>query len=311
MGLFSFKKIKHKLTKSSSKISEGLNTIFTKKRIDDEVLEELEDLLISCDIGVKTSSSIIEELRQQKFKKEITINELKEVLSSIIYEKIKDCERILEIDSNLKPQVILFTGVNGSGKTTTIGKITKNLTEQNKRVLLGACDTFRAAAVDQLSVWADRIGCDIVEPEREGEDPASVAFKSIEKAQNENYDVLLVDTAGRLHNKKNLMEELKKINKVINKKDISAPHNTILVLDATTGQNARNQLIAFKEFIDISGIIMTKLDGTAKGGILVSIADEFNIPIHAVGVGEKEDDLREFNAKDFVDGLVGIIKEED
>lgn len=306
MGIFSFKKIKHKLTKSSSKISEGLNHIFTKKKIDEEVLEELEELLITCDMGIKTASGIVDELRQQKFNKEISIDDLKEVLSGIIYEKIRKSEQTLEINDKLKPQVILFTGVNGSGKTTTIGKIAKNLKEQNKKVLMGACDTFRAAAVDQLGVWADRIGCDIVEPNQEGEDPASVAYRSIEKAQDENYDVLLLDTAGRLHNKKNLMEELKKVTKVLNKKDISAPHNTILVLDATTGQNARNQFTTFKEFIDISGVIMTKLDGTAKGGILVSIADEFKIPIHAVGVGEKEDDLREFNAKDFVDGVVGI-----
>ena len=304
--IFSKTRIKNKLAKSSSKISNGISKIFTHKKLDEEVLEELEDLLISSDIGVRAAEEIINGFKSKKFNKSINDQDVKKVLVEEMVKILSGCQKTLEINSELKPQVIIFNGVNGSGKTTTIGKIANKLTLANKKVMIAACDTFRAAATEQLRIWAKRSHCSIIEAEKEGSDPASVAYRALNEAKNNNIDVLLIDTAGRLQNKKHLMEELKKINNVLKKLDDSAPHENILVLDATTGQNARNQLEVFNEMVNISGIIVTKLDGSAKGGIVVALAKQFNKPIYAVGVGETIEDLQEFNAENFAEKLTGL-----
>jgi fused signal recognition particle receptor len=257
------------------------------------------------DLGAATTNKIIADLKKSKFSKEISDKEIKTFLQDEIIQILQPCEESLKINSNLKPHVIIVNGVNGAGKTTTIGKISKNLTDSGKKVMIGACDTFRAGATNQLKIWADRSNCEITSALKEGEDPASVAHRSLKKAIEGDFDVLLIDTAGRLQNKQNLMDELSKINNVLRKIEPSAPHNNILVLDATSGQNARNQLETFNKIVGISGIIITKLDGTAKGGILISLAEEFKKPIHAIGIGEKIEDLQEFNAKDFAKNLVG------
>jgi fused signal recognition particle receptor len=300
--IFSPSKIKDHLVNSSGKISSGITQIFTHKKLDEEVLEELEDLLLISDIGVAAASEIIEKLRAKKFEKEISATEIKEFLANEIKEILLPCQKSLQITG--KPQVIIFNGVNGAGKTTTIGKMAKMLAD--KKVMIAACDTFRAAAAEQLRVWANRTNCVIIEALKEGEDPASVAYRALEQAKKNDIDVLLIDTAGRLQNKTNLMEELKKINQVLKKIDAAAPHENILILDATTGQNAKNQLEVFNQMVNISGIIITKLDGSAKGGILVALTKEFNKPIYAIGIGEKIEDLQEFNAEIFAKSLVGL-----
>ncbi len=298
-----FSRLKSGLTKTTTTITEGITKVFTHKTLDQEALDELEESLIRADVGVAASSEIIAALSKDKFNKQITEPEIKEFLANKIEEQLLSYAKHLERDKNL--QVILVCGVNGNGKTTTIGKLASKYQEQGKKVLMAACDTFRAAAMDQLKVWSDRVGCEIVVG-AENSDPASVAYKALEKAKAENCDVLLVDTAGRLHNKSNLMDELAKIIRVIKKIDESAPHDTVLVLDATTGQNALLQVETFKEIVNISGLILTKLDGTAKGGIIVAIAKKFKLPIHYIGVGETIDDLNEFDPKDFARALVGI-----
>lgn len=270
------------------------------------MLEDLEDLLLTSDIGTKTAHRIIKDLKAKKFNKEIGEQEIKEFLSNELAEILLPCQKTLQINSDLKPQIIIVNGVNGAGKTTTIGKIAKNLADDNKKVMIAACDTFRAAAAEQLKVWAKRANCPIIEPLKEGEDPASVAHRAFVQAQQNQIDVLLIDTAGRLQNKQNLMDELKKINQVLKKIDPSAPHENILILDATNGQNAKNQLEIFDKIVNISGIVITKLDGTAKGGILIALAEQFGKPIYAIGVGEKIEDLQEFNAQSFSRNLLGI-----
>ncbi len=304
--IFSPSKIKHQLDKTSTLISKQISQIFTHKKLDEAMLEELEDLLITSDIGAKTASKIIKDLKSKKFNKEISDDEIKKFLSDELVEILLPCQKTLQINSDLKPQIIIINGVNGAGKTTSIGKIAKNLSDEGKKVMIVACDTFRAAASEQLKVWAARANCPIVEALKEGEDPASVAYRGLVEARQQQVDVLLIDTAGRLQNKQNLMDELKKINQVLKKIDPSAPHENILVLDATNGQNAKNQLEVFDKIVNISGIIITKLDGTAKGGILVALSQEFQKPIFAIGVGEKIEDLQEFDAKNFADNLLGI-----
>lgn len=299
-----FKRLSSGLNKSSSKLNDGLKNIFINKKLDDETLEELEELLISSDIGVKTSSLIISKLAKNKFGKEITLDEIKLEISDILEKILKPATKPLEIKDK-KPHVIFVCGVNGAGKTTTIGKLCANYKKQGKKVVIAACDTFRAAAVEQLEVWSKRSKSKIIMG-KENSDPASVAYKAFEYAKSNNADILIIDTAGRLHNKKNLMEQLKKITKVIKKLDESAPHDSLIVLDATTGQNANNQVRIFSEAVDITGIIVTKLDGSAKGGVVVSLANEFNAKIHAIGVGEAIEDLREFDAKMFAKSLVGL-----
>lgn len=304
---FSRSKIKDEsLSKSSNKISSSISQIFTRKKLDEEMLEELEDALIISDIGSQVAIDITNKLRKEKFNKDIDLDEVKKILASHLKEILLPQEKSLNFEQENLPKVIIFNGVNGAGKTTTIGKIAQNLKNQNKKTLIAACDTFRAGAAQQLENWAKRSETEIILPHKEGEDPAAVAYRALEHAKNNNFEVLLIDTAGRLQNKQNLMDELKKINTVLQKIDSSAPHENLLILDATTGQNAKAQMEVFDKIINISGIIITKLDGSAKGGIVVSLAQKFAKPIYAIGVGEKLEDLQEFNATNFANNLLGI-----
>lgn len=294
------------LSKSTNKITQGLSDILTKRKLDQDMLEELEDLLITADLGPSTAAKIVAEFAENRFDKEIDDLEVKEALAAQIEKILTPAVKPLAPPAGHEgPFVILMTGVNGVGKTTTIGKLAQQYKTDGKKVVMAAADTFRAAAVDQLSVWAERAYCPIVKKDI-GADPAAVAYESLEKAQSENFDILMIDTAGRLHNKKNLMEELQKVVRVLKKKDETAPHAVLLVLDATTGQNAHAQLKAFKDLVDISGLIVTKLDGSAKGGVLVSLADEFGLPVHAIGVGEGISDLQPFEARHFARSLMGL-----
>lgn len=297
-----FKKIKDGLSKTSSSVSSKLTEILTHKTLDPIALEELEELLIATDLGVKTSADIVGLIAKSKFDQNITTAEIKEIIANKIADILKPVAKPLIIGQR-HPQVILVCGVNGNGKTTTLGKLAAKLQLEGKKVMLAACDTFRAAAVGQLEVWAKRANCQFF-GDAQTADPASVAYKALEKAIADGIDVLLIDTAGRLHNKANLMDELVKICKVLKKIDPSAPHDVVLVLDATTGQNALQQVATFKELIGITGLIITKLDGTAKGGIVVALAQKFALPIHAIGVGEKIDDLGEFMPDIYAKSLV-------
>lgn len=299
MGFFS--KIKEGLNKTRASISNGVNSIlnsFTK--IDEELFEELEETLVMSDVGVATSTEICDRLRKKIKETGITDpKEIKGMMKEIIAEMLGENEG-LKLDT--KPSVILVIGVNGVGKTTSIGKIAAKLQSEGKKVVLGAADTFRAAAIDQLGIWADRAGVSMVKSV-EGTDPASVVFDTIASAKSKGADVIICDTAGRLHNKKNLMDELAKINRVIARELPESSVETLLVLDAATGQNAVNQAREFKNAADITGIVLTKLDGTAKGGIIIAISNELNIPVKFVGVGEGIDDLQPFDAAEFADGI--------
>jgi fused signal recognition particle receptor len=299
-----FDKFKLGLSKSSKNLSSGLNNLIFKKKIDENMLNELEDFLIQSDVGVESAKELREKFATTKVStKDSGKDEIFKIFSDYVSEILKPLEKNLKNININKPSVILIAGVNGVGKTTTIGKLGKILGQNNKKIVLGAADTFRAAAVDQLDVWAKRISADIIKSD-EGADPASVAYKALEYAKNNNFDYLLIDTAGRLQNKKNLMDEFKKITKVVKKIDSNAPHETFLILDATTGQSALNQVEEFKKITPITGIIMTKLDGTAKGGILLAIGKKFKLPIVALGMGEKEDDLYMFNARHYSNALM-------
>ena len=267
------------------------------------MVESLEELLITSDMGVETSLRVTSNMVSGRFGKKLSTTEIKELLSNEIANILEPVAKPMPIYTK-KPQVILVVGVNGSGKTTTIGKLASQFKSAGKSVVIAAGDTFRAAAVEQLQVWGDRAGVPVLTAP-EGSDPASLSFDAMQKAQEDGADLLMIDTAGRLQNRQDLMEELAKIVRVIRKKDETAPHNTLLVLDATTGQNALNQVETFKNISDVSGLIMTKLDGTAKGGVLVALADKYNLPIHAIGVGEKIDDLQPFDPKEFADALTG------
>lgn len=291
------------LSKSSSKLTEGLTSLVTKKKLDQETLEELEELLIMSDMGVQCAVAITEDIAKDRLDKDITLESLRALLAEKIADILAPVAVPLVIEEKQSPTIIMVCGVNGNGKTTTIGKMAKQWQDKGKKVMLVACDTFRAAAVEQLEVWSQRAECMFIKGEPEA-DAASVAYQAIEKAKAEAIDIVLIDTAGRLHNKANLMDELKKIVRVIHKLDDTAPHHTLLVLDATTGQNANSQMKNFKEAVDISGLIVTKLDGTARGGVVLSLAQEFNVPIHAIGVGESLHDLQPFDAKAFANGLV-------
>lgn len=295
------------LTKSTNKFTQGIADVLTKKKLDQTMLEDLEDVLITADLGPKTAAKIIEEFSKDRFGKDISEEEVKLALSTSMAEILKPVAKPLEVNKPENgPFVILVAGVNGAGKTTTIGKIAHDFTmRQKKSVMLAAGDTFRAAAIEQLRVWADRVHCPIVTKDI-GSDAAAVAFEAYEKAKADNRDILMIDTAGRLQNKKNLMEELQKIIRVLKKQDESLPHAVLLVLDATTGQNAFSQVETFQEMVNVTGLIVTKLDGTAKGGVLVGLADQFGLPVHAIGVGEKIEDLSPFSAQDFANSLVGV-----
>ena len=299
-----FDKFKLGLSKSSKNLSSGLNDLIFKKKIDENMLNELEDFLIQSDVGVESAKELREKFANTKVNpKTVEKDEIFKIFSNYVYEILKPLEKNLENINKNKPSVILVAGVNGVGKTTTIGKLGKILGQNNKKIVLGAADTFRAAAVSQLEVWAKRINADIIKSD-EGADPASVAYKALDHAKKNNFDYLLIDTAGRLQNKKNLMDEFKKITKVLKKIDSNAPHETFLILDATTGQSAISQVEEFKKISPITGIIMTKLDGTAKGGILLAIGKKFKLPIIALGMGEKEDDLQTFNSEYFSNALM-------
>lgn len=293
-----FEKLKQGLSKTKESISEQVNSVFKVfVKIDEEFFEELEEALIMADFGVETSCEIIEQLRDRVKTKRLTDgNDVKSELKEVISEILKSADTKMHLDT--APSVILVIGVNGVGKTTSIGKLAAHYKAQGKKVLLAAADTFRAAAIDQLDIWAQRCGCDIIK-QQENSDPAAVVFDACNAAKARGTDILICDTAGRLHNKKNLMAELAKISRVIERELPGASRETLLVLDATTGQNATSQAKLFSEATDISGIILTKLDGTAKGGIVVSITQEQGIPVKYVGVGEAIDDLQEFNPEDF------------
>jgi fused signal recognition particle receptor len=294
-----------RLSEGLKKSSQKFTDVLTKRKLDEDALEELEDALIMADLGPKTAAKIIAEFSASRFGKEVDEQEIKQALSDSIENILTPVAKPLHMRADAKPNVIIMTGVNGAGKTTTIGKMAAQFQSQGKTVMLAAADTFRAAAVDQLKVWGDRNKCEVVTGDV-GADPASVAYAAMEKAVADNVDILLIDTAGRLHNKTNLMEELQKIIRVVQKKDETAPHSCLLVLDATTGQNAVAQVETFKELVNVSGLVVTKLDGSAKGGVVVALADQFGLPIHAVGVGEGINDLQPFTAENYARSLVGL-----
>ncbi len=300
-----FARLKDGLKRSSSKLTTGIADIFTKRRLDDDALEEFEDLLITSDLGVTTAAKLGAELSRTRFDKEVEPAEIQEFIASEVAKILEPVAKPLVIDAGKKPHVILVVGVNGSGKTTTIGKLAKTYRDQGLKVMMAAGDTFRAAAVEQLKVWGERTGCPVIARDT-GADAAGLAFDAIDQAQREGYDLLLIDTAGRLQNKAHLMDELKKIVRVIQKRDQAAPHDTLLVLDATTGQNAHSQVEVFSEATSVTGLIVTKLDGTAKGGVVVALAEKFGKPVHAIGVGESAEDLRPFDAKSFARSLAGL-----
>ena len=296
-------KLKISLGKTKTNINEKFNDVFSNfRKVDEELLEELEETLIMSDIGMETSLEIIERLRQKIKRENIKeVEEVKEALRIIIQEILDVNDQSLHL--NTKPSVILVIGVNGVGKTTSIGKIANHLKKNNKKVLMAAADTFRAAAVEQLEIWSERVGCELLKKE-EGADPASVVFEAIKQAKQDQTDVLICDTAGRLHNKKYLMDELYKIQKVIDRELPEADKEVLLVIDATTGQNAIAQVKAFQEVAPITGLVLTKLDGTAKGGVVIGIVHENKIPVKFIGVGESIDDMEVFNSKDFVDAII-------
>lgn len=295
------------LSKSSTKLTQGISDLVTKKKLDQETLDALEELLISADLGPKTAARLVGELSADRYGKDISEQEIKEILAQSITNILEPVAGKLNLEKMEDgPNAVLVCGVNGVGKTTTIGKLAHQLSfKDHKSVLLAAGDTFRAAAVEQLEVWAKRTHVPVLTKEI-GSDAASVAYEAYAKAQKDNTDIVLIDTAGRLHNKSHLMEELQKMRRVLNKQNENAPHEVILVLDATTGQNAHSQVRIFKDMIDVTGLIVTKLDGSARGGVLVSLADEFGLPVYAIGVGEQAEDMQPFHPREFANALLGI-----
>lgn len=300
-----FSKLKEGLKKTSGKLTDSISKIFTHKKIDAETLEELEDILIQADLGINVTTKIIQRFEKEKVEKEATPSEIQALIADEIENTLSPHQKELSASPAKKPFVIIMAGVNGSGKTTTCAKMGWRLAEKGMRVRLAACDTFRAAAVEQLEVWAKRLNI----PVSKGAlniDPASLAFDAYKAAEKEGEDVLIIDTAGRLHTNQNLMAELEKIIRVLKKIDPTLPHEVFLVLDATIGQNARVQLEAFRKTADITGLVMTKLDGTARGGVLVGLTEEFKLPIYFIGTGETKEELHPFDAKDFSKALVGL-----
>ena len=300
-----FGRLKAGLAKSSSRLSEGIAAIFKQRRLDQAALDELEELLIAADFGVGTAAKLTARLARDKFDKDVSDQEVRQGLADHAAEILAPVAQPLAIDPARQPHVVLVVGVNGSGKTTTIGKLAQLYKGQGLKVRLAAGDTFRAAAIEQLKIWGERAGVPVT-ARAQGSDASGLAFAALEEARRAGDDLLLVDTAGRLHNKTELMAELAKIVRVLKKLDPSAPHDTVLVLDATTGQNALAQVATFKDLVQVTGLVVTKLDGSAKGGILVALAEKFALPVHAVGVGESAEDLRAFDAKDFAKGLMGL-----
>ena len=309
MALNWFKKLKSGLSKSASKVEGAIASITGKKTVDQETLDNIEEQLILADLGIEVAARITKKIKDQKFeikdKKEINQLDISTTLASEIEQILTPCEKNLYEDISSSPHVLFLAGVNGSGKTTTAGKIAEQFRLQNKSVILAASDTFRAAAVEQLKTWGNRVGAEVVFG-TDGSDSAAVAYKAFQLAKDKGVDIVIIDTAGRLQNKKDLMEELTKTCRVLSKLDPNAPHQKVVVLDGTVGQNAHSQLKSFDEAIGLTGMIITKLDGSAKGGVVVSLAEKFKIPIHAVGVGEGLDDLQSFEAVSFSKALVGL-----
>lgn len=297
------KKLSEGLSLSSNKITSGIAAIFTKKKLDAETVAQLEELLITTDLGPALAAKLSAAFAKNRFDKEISTEEVKEALAEDIAAILTPAEKPLV--PTAQPFVILMVGVNGTGKTTTIGKLAHGFKKDGKKVMLAAGDTFRAAAVEQLKAWGLRVDCPVIAKD-EGADAAALAFEAVDKAIAENADVLMIDTAGRLQNKAGLMAELEKVIRIIKKKLPEAPHATLLVLDATVGQNAHSQVETFKQIVNISGLIVTKLDGTAKGGVLVSLVERFGLPVHAIGIGEGIEDLRPFVARDYARSLMGL-----
>ena len=304
MALGFLSRLKQGLARSSARITESIGAVFVRRKLDDAALADLEDALVAADLGTQVAARVIAAFRRTRFGREVTDEEVREALAGEIADILRPVAKPLELDRTLRPHVVLVVGVNGTGKTTTIGKMALAYRAQGLRPVLVAGDTFRAAAVEQLQIWGERTGAPVIAGPA-NTDAAGLAFDALTRAKAEGADVLLIDTAGRLHNKAVLMEELRKIIRVLKKQDATAPHSVLLVLDATTGQNALNQVDVFKEMVDVSGLVVTKLDGSARGGVVVALAEEFRLPVHYVGVGEQADDLRPFDAEEFARGLVG------
>ncbi len=301
-----FTRLREGLSRSSSSIGTGIADIFTKRKLDAAMLEDLEDVLIRADLGIATSTRICEAVGKGRYDRDVAPDEVKAILAAEVERVLAPYAKPIAVEAK-KPFVILVVGVNGSGKTTTIGKLAAKLTAEGKSVMLAAGDTFRAAAIAQLTIWGERLGCPVIAREQ-GSDAASLAYEAIEAARAASADVLLMDTAGRLQNRTELMAELEKIIRVMRKQDPQAPHACLLVLDATVGQNAMSQVEIFGKVAGVTGLVMTKLDGTARGGILVAITEKFKLPVHFIGVGETADDLEPFAAKDFAEAIAGVAR---
>jgi fused signal recognition particle receptor len=300
-----FGRLRAGLSRSSARLNEGINTIFARRRLDQAALDELEELLIASDMGTGVAGEVVESLRRTRFNQEVAPEEVRVALAEEVIKLVERVQRPLRVDPAKKPFVMLVVGVNGSGKTTTIGKLARQYRDAGQSVMLAAGDTFRAAAVEQLQIWGERADCPVL-TRPTGSDAAGLAYDALVKAREDGADLLLIDTAGRLHNKADLMGELEKIVRVLKKVDPEAPHAVLLVLDATVGQNAHAQAEIFREVVGVTGIVMTKLDGTAKGGVLVSLAERYGIPIHAIGIGESAEDLRPFEARAYARSLIGL-----
>ena len=303
------KKLTSGLSKTSAKVTASLSSLLGRPAIDAASLEEVEDALIAADLGTKVAARLAEGVRNHKFDGEVTAPALAAALSDGITDILEPVVMPLEVDASRSPHVVLLVGVNGSGKTTTAGKLAQQWRGQGKSVMLAAGDTFRAAAIEQLKVWGERTGTEVIAGEQGG-DAAALAYQAMERAKGAGTDVLIIDTAGRLQNRSELMDELGKIVRVIRKLDETAPHDSVIVLDGTVGQNAISQVSAFREVADVSGLIVTKLDGSAKGGVVITLAETFGLPVHAVGVGEGADDLQPFEARDFANALAGVPEDE-
>lgn len=297
------------LSRTSSRLAEDIGGVFSGRKVDAATLDELEDILIMADLGVATAGRLRSDLERKRIDSDADGDDVRRILADVVTDILTPVARPLsDLTSPPGLRVIVIAGVNGTGKTTTIGKLAARFTEDGHKVMLAAADTFRAAAIDQIKIWGERVGVPVIAG-AQNSDPAALAFDAMQRAQAENMDILLIDTAGRLHNKGDLMAELEKIARVIRKVDPAAPHETLLVLDATTGQNAHAQVETFRDLVDISGLIVTKLDGSARGGVIVSLADRFALPVYAVGVGEGIDDLRPFEAAVFANSLLGLEAE--
>lgn len=305
-----FGRLKAGLGKTASRLTETITSVVKKKKLDQETLDDLFDALLMADLGMEASEKLIKNLKSKRFDTEVTSDEIKETLAEGVAEILEPVALPLEPDAARQPYVVLMVGVNGSGKTTTAGKLAELWQAEGKTVIMAAADTFRAAAIDQLKIWGERTGCEVIHGEPGG-DAASIAYQGLEKAIDKNADILIIDTAGRLQARQELMDELAKIHRVLEKKGVDAPHATILVLDGTVGQNAISQVKAFNEATPLTGLIVTKLDGSARGGIVVALAEQFGLPVHAVGVGESKEDLKPFEALDFGKALAGLGEHSD